>query len=164
MLWKTAGESRSLAFRSARMSPSPVRLSPRGDASAVEEGLLLAPKFDAAGLLTAVAVDAASGQILMVAHMNEEALRRTLETHEGWYWSRSRASLWRKGDTSGQVQTVREILVDCDQDCLVLKVDVAGDGGCCHTGRRSCFYRRVVWPGDVTEGHVGPVSLAPAAP
>ncbi|WP_406853988.1 phosphoribosyl-AMP cyclohydrolase [Alsobacter sp. KACC 23698] len=145
------------------MSPSTVRLSPRGDAAAVEEGLLLAPKFDAAGLLTAVAVDASSGQILMVAHMNEEALRRTIETREGWYWSRSRASLWRKGDTSGQVQTVREILVDCDQDCLVLKVDVAGDGGCCHTGRRSCFYRRVELPGDGAEERQRPVALAHVA-
>ncbi|WP_460451862.1 phosphoribosyl-AMP cyclohydrolase [Alsobacter sp. SYSU BS001988] len=145
------------------MSPSTVRLSPRGDAAAVEEGLLLAPKFDAAGLLTAVAVDASTGEILMVAHMNEEALRRTIETREGWYWSRSRASLWRKGDTSGQVQTVREILVDCDQDCLVLKVDVAGDGGCCHTGRRSCFYRRVELPGGGAEARQGPVALAHVA-
>lgn len=123
-----------------------VPLSPRGDKHAVEEGALLTPKFDSAGLLTAIAVDAQDGQILMVAHMNQEALEKTLATGEAWYWSRSRGELWRKGDTSGQIQTVHDILVDCDQDCLILKVTVAGDGGCCHTGRRSCFYRRVEMP------------------
>jgi phosphoribosyl-AMP cyclohydrolase len=117
--------------------------APRGDRRAVEEGDRLMPKFDAAGLITAVAVDAGDGGVLMVAHMNEEALRRTLETGTAWYWSRSRGELWHKGETSGQIQTVREIRVDCDQDCLLLLVDVAGDGGCCHTGRRSCFYRRI---------------------
>ena len=79
----------------------------------------------------------------MVAHMNAEALARTIETGEAWYWSRSRGELWHKGATSGQIQTVREIRIDCDQDALLLKVQVAGDGGCCHTGRRSCFYRKV---------------------
>ena len=79
----------------------------------------------------------------MVAHMNAEALARTLETGEAWYWSRSRGELWRKGATSGQIQTVVEIRIDCDQDAVLLKVRVAGDGGCCHTGRRSCFYRVV---------------------
>jgi phosphoribosyl-AMP cyclohydrolase len=79
----------------------------------------------------------------MVAHMNAEALAKTLETGEAWYWSRSRGELWHKGATSGQVQTVLEMHVDCDQDALLLKVRVGGDGGCCHTGRRSCFYRRV---------------------
>jgi phosphoribosyl-AMP cyclohydrolase len=123
-----------------------VSFSPRGDKHAVEEGALLTPKFDASGLITAIAVDAQDGQILMVAHMNQEALEKTLATGEGWYWSRSRGELWHKGDTSGQIQTVHDILVDCDQDCLVLKVTVAGDGGCCHTGRRSCFYRRVETP------------------
>jgi phosphoribosyl-AMP cyclohydrolase len=115
----------------------------RGDRRAVEEGSVMMPKFDAAGLLTAVAVDAGDGTVLMVAHMNAEALRRTIETGTAWYWSRSRGELWHKGETSGQIQAVREIRVDCDQDCLLLVVDVAGDGGCCHTGRRSCFYRRV---------------------
>jgi phosphoribosyl-AMP cyclohydrolase len=79
----------------------------------------------------------------MVAHMNAEALARTLETGEAWYWSRSRGELWHKGATSGQIQTVVEMRVDCDQDALWLKVRIAGDGGCCHTGRRSCFYRIV---------------------
>jgi phosphoribosyl-AMP cyclohydrolase len=125
------------------MAQSAPFFAPRGDRHAVEEGDRLMPRFDAAGLLTAVAVDAHDGAILMVAHMNEEALRRTLETGTAWYWSRSRNELWHKGETSGQIQSVREMRVDCDQDCLLLVVDVAGDGGCCHTGRRSCFYRRV---------------------
>jgi phosphoribosyl-AMP cyclohydrolase len=125
------------------MTETPSALHPRGSRADVEEGTLLMPKFDASGLLTAVAVDAHDGAILMVAHMNDEALRRTIETGTAWYWSRSRGELWHKGDTSGQIQTVREIRVDCDQDCLLLVVDVGGDGGCCHTGRRACFYRRV---------------------
>ena len=85
-----------------------------------------------------------SGDILMVAYMNEEALRLTLETGVAHYWSRSRNGLWRKGDTSGQVQTVRELLVDCDQDAIQIKVEAGGDGKACHTGRRSCFYRRAI--------------------
>lgn len=114
-----------------------------------EEGDRFAPRFGPDGLITAVTTDAETGELLMVAHMNAEALARTLETGEAWYWSRSRQALWHKGDTSGQVQTVVELRVDCDQDCLLLRVRVAGDGGCCHTGRRSCFYRRVEGlPGD----------------
>ena len=93
--------------------------------------------------MTCVTTDAATGEVLMVAHMNEDALRRTIETGEAWYWSRSRRELWHKGATSGQIQTVVEMRIDCDQDALWLKVGVAGDGGCCHTGRRSCFYRMV---------------------
>lgn len=111
------------------------------DRQALEEGQVLTPKFDAAGLITCVTTDAASGDLLMVAHMNAEALARTIATGEAWYWSRSRKSLWHKGDTSGQIQSVVEMRVDCDQDAIWLKVNVAGDGGCCHTGRRSCFYR-----------------------
>jgi phosphoribosyl-AMP cyclohydrolase len=91
----------------------------------------------------------------MVAHMNAEALARTIETGEAWYWSRSRGELWHKGATSGQVQSVLEMRVDCDQDALWIKVRVGGDGGCCHTGSRSCFYR------SVTRGPGGP-ELAPA--
>lgn len=117
--------------------------SERGSVQAIEEGAKLAPKFDADGLVTCVATDAASGDVLMVAHMNAEALARTLQTGEAWYWSRSRGELWRKGLTSGQLQTVVEARIDCDQDAVLLKVRVAGDGGCCHTGRRSCFYRVV---------------------
>ena len=109
----------------------------------VEEGAAFAPRFGPDGLITAVASDADTGEVLMVAHMNGAALARTLETGEVWYWSRSRGELWHKGATSGQVQTVLEMRVDCDQDALLLKVRVGGDGGCCHTGRRSCFYRAV---------------------
>jgi len=119
-------------------------IAARGSKADIEEGDRLMPAFDANGLLTCVTTDAATGEVLMVAHMNAEALARTIETGEAWYWSRSRASLWHKGDTSGQIQTVVEMRVDCDQDAIVLKVEVGGDGGCCHTGRRSCFYRRVV--------------------
>lgn len=111
------------------------------DKHALEEGEQFAPRFDANGLITCVTTDAATGELLMVAHMNAEALQRSIETGEAWYWSRSRAQLWHKGDTSGQIQTIVEMRVDCDQDALWLKVNVAGDGGCCHTGRRSCFYR-----------------------
>jgi phosphoribosyl-AMP cyclohydrolase len=109
----------------------------------LEEGTVLSPRFGADGLITCVTTDFATGEILMVAHVNAEALARTIETGEAWYWSRSRGELWHKGATSGQIQTVREMRVDCDQDALLLKVQVAGDGGCCHTGRRSCFYRKV---------------------
>lgn len=109
----------------------------------LEEGRRLAPRFGADGLITCVATDADSGDVLMVAHMNADALARTLETGEAWYWSRSRQSLWHKGDTSGQIQTVVEMRLDCDQDAIWIKVRVGGDGGCCHTGRRSCFYRVV---------------------
>jgi phosphoribosyl-AMP cyclohydrolase len=106
-----------------------------------EEGLSFQPKFDASGLLTCVATDAATGELLMVAHMNEEALRRTIDTGQAWYFSRSRNALWRKGETSGHVQRVLEIRTDCDQDAVWIKVEQAG--AACHTGRRSCFYRKI---------------------
>ncbi len=108
-----------------------------------EEGLAFTPRFSAEGLLTCVTVDARDSAVLMVAHMNSEALEKTLSTGIMHYWSRSRGALWRKGDTSGQIQTLVELRVDCDQDALVARVQVGGDGGACHTGRRSCFYRRV---------------------
>jgi phosphoribosyl-AMP cyclohydrolase len=113
---------------------------PRSTAD-LEEGLALTPKFDADGLLTCVATDAASGGVLMVAHMNAEALARTIATGEAWYYSRSRRALWRKGETSGHTQRVVEMRVDCDQDTIWLKVEQIA--GACHTGRRSCFYRAV---------------------
>jgi phosphoribosyl-AMP cyclohydrolase len=106
-----------------------------------EEGLSFQPKFDASGLLTCVATDVATGELLMVAHMNEEALRKTIETGEAWYFSRSRKALWRKGETSGHVQRVREIRTDCDQDAVWIKVEQVG--AACHTGRHSCFYRKI---------------------
>jgi phosphoribosyl-AMP cyclohydrolase len=109
----------------------------------VEEGEEFAPRFDAAGLLTAIVTDAKDGALLMVAHMNAEALRLTLETGIAHYWSRSRQALWKKGETSGNAQRIEEMRVDCDQDALWLKVMVSGQNVTCHTGRRSCFYRKV---------------------
>jgi phosphoribosyl-AMP cyclohydrolase len=106
-----------------------------------EEGLSLQPRFDAAGLVTCVATDAATGELLMVAHMNEEALRRTIESGEAWYFSRSRNTLWRKGETSGHTQRVVEMRTDCDQDAIWIRVEQTGPA--CHTGRKSCFYRKV---------------------
>ena len=112
------------------------------DRNEVEEGRIFRPKFDAAGLLTCVTSDAGSGEVLMVAHMNDEALRKTIESGEAWYFSRSRKALWRKGETSGHLQRVIEMRVDCDQDAVWIRVEQTG-GAACHTGRRSCFYRRV---------------------
>jgi phosphoribosyl-AMP cyclohydrolase len=113
-----------------------------GASEQVEEGASLTPRFDADGLLTCVTTDAGSGDVLMVAHMNAEALRRSIETGEAWYYSRSRRSLWRKGESSGHVQRLVEMRIDCDQDAVWIKVEQAGPGAC-HTGRRSCFYRAV---------------------
>ncbi len=110
--------------------------------SEIEEGLAFAPQFGADGLVTAVVTDAKSGDVLMVAHMNAEAVAKTIESGEAWYYSRSRKKLWKKGESSGHVQRVVELRVDCDQDALWLKVEQAGEGAC-HTGRRSCFYRAV---------------------
>lgn len=109
------------------------------DSKQTEEGLQFSPRFDADGLIPAIAQDAGTGEILMVAWMNREALDRTMETGRATYYSRSRKRLWTKGEQSGHVQTVRQILVDCDQDCLILKVAV--DQGQCHVGYQSCFYR-----------------------
>ena len=111
------------------------------DSNDIEEGLTFQPKFDASGLVTCVATDAATGGVLMVAHMNEEALRKTIESGEAWYFSRSRNALWRKGETSGHIQRVVEMRLDCDQDAIWIRVEQTG--AACHTGRRSCFYRKV---------------------
>jgi len=108
----------------------------------IEEGTALTPRYDANGLVTAVVTDAAGGDVLMVAHMNAEALQKTIATGEAWYFSRSRKALWKKGETSGHVQRVVELRIDCDQDAVWLRVEQMG-GGACHTGRRSCFYRTV---------------------
>jgi phosphoribosyl-AMP cyclohydrolase len=114
-----------------------------GSQQDVETGSSLAPKFDAHGLITAIAADATTGEVLMVAHMNETALAKTIATREAWFWSRSRKELWRKGVTSGNTLEVVELRVDCDQDAVLLKVRVAGDRVACHQGYRSCFYRSV---------------------
>ena len=109
----------------------------------LEEGEAFTPRFDSAGLIVCVTTDAQTGQVLMVAYMNAAALEETLATNLVTYWSRSRNVLWRKGETSGQIQRLVEMRTDCDQDALLISVQVGGDGGTCHTGRRSCFYRRV---------------------
>ena len=113
------------------------------DKQALEEGAAFTPRFSPDGLIVCVTVDDRSGAVLMLAHMNREALDKTLASGIMHYWSRSRGALWRKGDTSGQIQTLIELRVDCDQDALLARVQVGGDGGACHTGRPSCFYRRV---------------------
>ena len=121
---------------------SPV-FAERTDEEAVETGAALMPKFDHDGLIVAIAADAMTGEVLMVAHMNREALARTIATGEAWFWSRSREKLWRKGEESGNTLAVADLRVDCDQDAILLKVAVAGDGVACHRGYRSCFYRSV---------------------
>ena len=120
--------------------------APPGDKPSLEEGTRLTPKFDASGLVTVVVTDVESGDVLMVAHMNAQALARTIDTGQAWYWSRSRKALWRKGETSGNTQEVVELRVDCDQDAVWLRVRQTGPA--CHTGRRSCFYRRIATGSD----------------
>jgi len=134
-----------------------ISFDPPGPKAELEEGAVFTPRFDASGLIACIAVDATDGQVLMLAHMNAESLARTLETGEAWYWSRSRGELWHKGATSGQIQRVVEMRVDCDQDAVLIRVAVGGDGGCCHTGRRACFYRGVE-----LGAKAGPVRLHPA--
>jgi phosphoribosyl-AMP cyclohydrolase len=126
----------------ALMPDKPSNFAERGSTEEVEEGRAFAPKFDADGLVTCIATDARTGDVLMVAHMDAEALQRTIATGEAWYFSRSRRTLWRKGETSGHAQRVVEMRIDCDQDAVWIKVEQEG-AGACHTGRRSCFYRAV---------------------
>lgn len=122
--------------------PQKEMFSARNTVEEVEEGSTLAPKFDERGLIAVVTTDNESGEVLMHAYMNREALKKTIETGEAYYWSRSRQQLWHKGATSGLVQTVREMRIDDDQDCVWLRVEVKG-GASCHVGYRSCFYRSV---------------------
>jgi len=124
------------------MSAAPISFAARDSKQAIEEGLLFAPKFDEHGLIPAMAVDAENGAPLMLAYMNEQSLKMTLELGQAVYWSRSRNQIWHKGATSGEFQEIVEIRTDCDQDALVLRVKQHG-GGCCHTKRASCFYRVV---------------------
>jgi phosphoribosyl-AMP cyclohydrolase len=123
-------------------------VSTSADQNDREEGLKFQPKFDASGLVTCVATDAATGDVLMVAHMNDEALRKTIASGEAWYFSRSRNALWRKGETSGHTQRVVELRMDCDQDAVWIRVEQSG--AACHTGRHSCFYRAVTGEGGDT--------------
>jgi len=113
------------------------------DKSVLEETAVFTPRFDSAGLVTVVVADVRDNTVLMVAHMNAEALSKTIETGIAHYWSRSRNQLWKKGETSGNFQRVVEMRTDCDQDAVLLHVEVSGDDASCHTGRRSCFYRIV---------------------
>src|SRR5258705_9253593 len=139
-------EGRSADPRLSVIEGLPVSTS--ADTNDIKEGLTFQPKFDASGLVTCVATDAVTCAVLMVAHMNDEALRRTIASGEAWYFSRSRNALWRKGETSGHVQRVVEMRLDCDQDAIWIRVEQTG--AACHTGRRSCFYRAV------TAGDGGP--------
>lgn len=132
--------------------------APRGDKDAVEEGLAFQPKFDADGLIPAVVTDAHSGEVLMFAWMNAEALTRTIETGLAHFWSRSRRTLWKKGEESGNMLNVVEMLTDCDQDVVWLRAHVDGSGLACHTNRRSCFYRAIpVGDGAKPDGSMTPV-------
>jgi len=121
--------------------------TPSSNKSELEEGAAFTPRFDADGLIPAIITDAAAGGVLMFAYMNAEALRLTIETGEAHFWSRSRKSLWRKGETSGNRLLVQDLLTDCDQDVIWVKAGVSGDAAC-HTGRPSCFYRRIRGDGD----------------
>ena len=139
--------ARKFIARGFKMPAAPVKFQARSSIEQVEEGNDLAPKFDDRGLITVVTTDADSGEVLMQGYMNAKALKLTISTGEAHYYSRSRQVLWHKGATSGLVQSVRELLVDDDQDCIWLRVDVAG-GASCHVGYRSCFYRKVPVGGD----------------
>ena len=125
-----------------------------GGKTDLETGAVLTPRFGPDGTMACVTVDADNGQVLMVGHMNAESLMLTIKTGEGWYWSRSRNELWHKGATSGNVQRVVELLTDCDQDALVMRVRVDGAGATCHTGQVSCFYRRIALGQDAAAGPV----------
>ncbi|MBK1789743.1 phosphoribosyl-AMP cyclohydrolase [Persicirhabdus sediminis] len=124
---------------------SEITFGDRGDKKALEEKPVFSPKFDADGLIPAVAMDAKTKEPLMLAYMNETSLKMTLELGEAVYYSRSRQEIWHKGATSGHIQKVHEILTDCDQDAIILYVDQLGEGAC-HTGRSGCFYRKVEMP------------------
>lgn len=129
---------------------------PSADVHELERGGQLTPKFNADGLITAVAQDVETKSVLMLAHMNAAALEKTITTRQAWYWSRSRQKLWRKGETSGYTQAVEQILIDCDQDAVVLLVRQQGPA--CHTGAPSCFYRQVDSTKSVSSSGPGPTS------
>ena len=136
----------------AMSSPPLIQFGPRDSKATIEEGLVFAPKFDEHGLIPCMTLDAETGAPLMLAYMNEESLRLTIQIGEAVYYSRSRKELWHKGKTSGEIQRVEEMLTDCDQDAIVLRVTQMG-GGCCHTKRPNCFYRRIP-VGDATDGPI----------
>lgn len=147
-------EARRLTLRTrgrknSRMWTPSTPFAPPGTKLQLEEGSKFTPKFNVDGLVTVITVDHASGEVLMLAQMNAEALARTVSTGDAWYFSRSRNTLWRKGETSGNTQRVIEMRVDCDQDAILIRVEQQGPA--CHTDRRSCFYRVV------EQGMEGPV-------
>ncbi len=127
---------------------NPLQFAPPGDGQALETGLALTPNFNDQGLIPAIATDVETGEVLMLAWMNAEALSLTITTRQAHYWSRSRGELWRKGATSGHTQKVIDMRLDCDQDTVWIKVEQ--EGGACHTGKASCFYRRVEKDGHMT--------------
>ena len=139
---KCRGVAYNLSLKKKDAKKMSDKFAPRRNVKQVEEGAQLAPKFDSDGLIPAIATDHETGEVLMHGYMNTEALEKTIKTGEAYYFSRNRNQLWHKGATSGLVQTVKELMIDDDQDCVWLKVDVAG-GASCHVGYRSCFYRRV---------------------
>ena len=126
------------------MAETTIPFSTAASKQALEHGSQFAPRFDADGLIPAICTDAATGEVLMFAWMNADALRSTLQTGEAHFFSRSRKKLWKKGEESGNVLTISEIATDCDQDVVWLKVNVSGAGKACHTGARSCFYRQIL--------------------
>jgi len=132
-----------------------MKFGQRGSAQAVETTDVFAPKFDAHGLVPAIVQDASSNEVIMFAFMNALALEKTITTGTAHYWSRSRQKLWLKGETSGETQQVVEMQTDCDQDVILLKVNVQGRGATCHTGKRACFYRQIDTSGSGADGTVG---------
>ena len=127
----------------SRITVNKVIFTNRNSIEQVEEGKFLAPKFDKNGIIPAVVTETSSGEVLMLGYMNKESLKKTIETREAYYWSRSREVLWKKGDSSGMIHQVDEILIDDDQDSLWLKVSIKGLGASCHVGYKSCFYRSI---------------------
>ena len=144
-----------MAAESPSISHAPI------SAGEVEHGMSFRPRFDQAGLIPVIVSDARSGEVLMFAWMNAEALAKTLETGVGYFWSRSRAKLWQKGEESGNRLKVLELRIDCDQDALWLRVEVLGNGVACHTGARTCFYRRLPIGGVAAEVHLQPTGDLP---
>jgi phosphoribosyl-AMP cyclohydrolase len=139
--------------------PASELFAARGDTKAIEQGSQFQPKFDSDGLIGAIVTDAKSGAVLMFAHMNADALRLTLETGLAHFWSRSRAKLWKKGGESGNLLKINEIRTDCDQDVLLMVAEIEGDGVACHTGAKTCFYRRL----SIKPGADGKIALEPVA-
>lgn len=152
--------TKSSMTKSSSTTPASEIFATRGDTKAIEQGNQFQPKFDSDGLIGAIVTDAESGTVLMFAHMNADTLRLTLETGFAHFWSRSRAKLWKKGEESGNLLRVAEIRTDCDQDVLLISAKIMGAGVACHTGAKSCFYRRLA----KAPGVDGRIALESAAP